>query len=116
MFGRTFLDCRQWRYDEELMYRHGDVLIAQVGGIPAGAHTRPGAVVAHGEITGHSHRFEDSTAVQLYALAGDLFAEVLAPAARIVHEEHGPISIPRGTYRIWRQREYSPREIRIITD
>ena len=98
------------------MYRHGDVLIAPVGEIPAGAHARPGATVAHGEITGHSHRFEDPAAVRLYALAGDLFVEVLTPAARIVHEEHGPISIPNGCYRVWRQREYSPREIRTISD
>src|SRR5262245_55095569 len=98
------------------MYRHGDVLIAPVAEVPAGAHARPGTTVAHGEVTGHSHRFEDPAAVRLFALGSDLFVEVLAPTARIVHEEHGPIPIPRGCYRVWRQREYSPREIRIIAD
>lgn len=98
------------------MYRHGDVLIAPVKQIPAEARPRPGTVVAHGEITGHSHRFEDPASVHLFALDGQLFLKVLADTARIVHEEHGPISIPRGTYRVWRQREYSPREIRTIAD
>jgi hypothetical protein len=98
------------------MYRHGDVLIAPIPAIPAGAHARPGTVVAHGEITGHSHRFDDPAAIALHALDGQLFLQVLADTARIVHEEHGPISIPRGTYRVWRQREYSPEAIRTIAD
>lgn len=98
------------------MYRHGDVLIAPVRGIPAGAHPRPGAVVAHGEVTGHSHRFEEASAVRLFALDNELFLQVLADSARIIHEEHGPITIPQGTYRVWRQREYSPVAIRTIAD
>ena len=31
-------------------------------------------------------------------------------------KEHGPITLPRGTYRVWQQREYSPEAIRIVMD
>jgi hypothetical protein len=98
------------------MYRHGDVLIAPIDRIPADARPHPGAVVAHGEATGHSHRFEQPPAVALFRRGDQLFVEVLADSARIVHEEHHAIDVPRGTYRVWRQREYSPAEIRIISD
>jgi hypothetical protein len=45
-----------------------------------------------------------------------LFLHVLADAAAIVHQEHGPIALPRGTYRVWGQREYIPRGIRNVVD
>ena len=32
---------------------------------------------------------------------------VVADQARVVHEEHGPIELGKGNYRVWRQREYS---------
>jgi hypothetical protein len=32
--------------------------------------------------------------------------------ARVVHEEHGAISLPRGWYRVVRQREYTPGAVR----
>jgi hypothetical protein len=41
---------------------------------------------------------------------------VLADSATVTHEEHGPITLPRGTYRVWRQREYSPEAIRVVRD
>jgi len=34
----------------------------------------------------------------------------------VVHEEHGPISLEPGTYRVWIQREYSPEAIRRVLD
>ena len=45
-----------------------------------------------------------------------LFVRVLADAVRVVHEEHQPITLPRGTYRVWGQREYSPEAIRRVLD
>ena len=41
------------------LYRHGDVLIAEVGSIPKGAVKRPHLVLAEGEMTGHSHRIAE---------------------------------------------------------
>jgi hypothetical protein len=34
----------------------------------------------------------------------------------VVHEEHRPITLTSGYYRVWRQREYSPEEIRVVRD
>jgi hypothetical protein len=97
------------------MYRHGDVLIAPVAAVPEGARRCPHTILAHGETTGHTHRVEPRDAVELFEGGDQLFLRVHAPA-RVVHEEHAPIALPPGTYRVWRQREYSPAEIRTIQD
>jgi hypothetical protein len=36
--------------------------------------------------------------------------------ARLEHDEHMPLSLPQGTYRIRRQREVEPRDARIVVD
>lgn len=99
-----------------MMWRHGDVLIAAVHQLPVGVRRRPGAVLAYGEITGHSHRFQDADSIALWEQDGNLFVQVLTPTAMIVHEEHHPLSIPQGTYRVWMQREYTPQAIRTVID
>ena len=52
----------------------------------------------------------------MYETPDDMFLEVTGETAEVVHEEHATIKLPQGTYRVWRQREYSPTEIRIIRD
>lgn len=39
-----------------------------------------------------------------------------ASGATFVHQEHGPITLPPGNYRVQIQREYSPEEIRNVAD
>jgi hypothetical protein len=41
---------------------------------------------------------------------------VLAGSARLVHEEHRTITLPRGTYRVWGQRKYTPGAIVAVRD
>ena len=36
--------------------------------------------------------------------------------ARVVHEEHGAITVPAGLYRVVRQREYVPGAYRYVAD
>ncbi|MHC0066568.1 hypothetical protein ACWATR_27220 [Nostoc sp. UIC 10890] len=91
-----------------VLYRHGDVLIRGIATLPVAAQRRVGATLAHGEITGHSHRIQQSNAVQLWVHGSDLFLEVKEPSATLVHEEHRAIELPQGLYRVWRQREYRP--------
>ncbi|MFS0514328.1 hypothetical protein ACEYW6_06320 [Nostoc sp. UIC 10607] len=91
-----------------VLYRHGDVLIRRISSLPVGVQRRVGATLAHGEITGHSHRIQQSNAVQLWAHGSDLFLEVKEPTTTLVHEEHRAIELPQGLYRVWRQREYRP--------
>jgi hypothetical protein len=98
------------------MWRHGDVLIAAIAEIPSTARRRPQPVLAEGELTGHSHRLEDPSGAQVYEFGGERFLRITAESARIVHQEHAPIVLPRGTYRVWIQREYSPEAIRRVVD
>ena len=90
------------------LYRHGDVLITSVESIPERAKSRAGLVLAHGEVTGHAHRVETDSRAELFELDDDLFLSVLGSPARVVHEEHKPIELAPGRYRVWRQREYDP--------
>lgn len=99
-----------------MLYRHGDVLVARVGALPLQARPRAGATLARGEFTGHSHRFAEPDAVRLWEANGELFVEVVAERATLVHEEHRPIVLTRGLYRSWMQREYTPTEIRRVID
>lgn len=98
------------------LYRHGDVLVRQVSEIPTAAKKRLHLTLAEGEITGHSHRIAEVGAATLFEKAGQRYLNVTAEHATLVHEEHGPITLSRGCYLIWQQREYSPQEIRTVRD
>jgi hypothetical protein len=98
------------------MWRQGDVFIAVVDAIPAGSVKRPNCVLAEGELTGHSHRVDQTGAAELYECQGALYLRVLAGEAVVVHQEHGPITLSQGVYAVWQQREYTPRALRPVTD
>jgi hypothetical protein len=99
-----------------VQYRHGDVMIQRIDRLPSHAQQRIGTTLAHGEVTGHSHRFAQSNTVQLWERDGNLFLEVKAASAALVHEEHQRIDIPQGFYRYWKQREYRPDAIVEVED
>ena len=98
------------------LYRHGDLLIESAQEIPEGCRRLQHLVLAEGELTGHSHRVAERGAGVLFQGMNAMFLQVTAPTATLVHQEHGPISLTQGVYRVWRQREYSPREIRFVRD
>ncbi len=90
------------------LYRHGDVLVARVETIPTDAERIDGLVLARGEATGHSHRIaEDDGRAQLTRAGAELFLAI-GRTATLVHDEHGPIALEPGHYRVWKQREYVP--------
>ncbi|MDQ3722996.1 MAG: hypothetical protein M3376_08005 [Actinomycetota bacterium] len=103
------------------MYRQGDVLIERVNTIPAGLLAVPKedgrVILAHGEVTGHAH----AVLGDVEFLAADLedleerFLRVEREAS-VVHEEHDTVTLPPGDYRVKRQREYTPEEIRRVAD
>jgi hypothetical protein len=100
-----------------MLWRQGDVLIAQVDSIPDNAVFQPQrTLLVEGEITGHAHRIEFPENAAVWEYEGVLYMKVKARDTRIVHEEHKPITLPEGVYRVWRQREYSPRAIRTVAD
>lgn len=98
------------------MWRHGDVLIAPAAAIPERARPRTSPILAYGEVTGHSHRIAEPESAEFFELDGIIFMNVIAESATVVHEEHRPITLPRGTYRVWQQREYTPTQSRRVAD
>ncbi len=111
------------------LFAQGDLLIEKVADSPLSGSiidaAADGAIVlAEGETTGHRHAiFDRVTMFRDDGLARDIpnglyvgHVRVDAPSARLVHEEHDAITLPRGTYRIRRQRELEPRDARIVAD
>lgn len=106
------------------MYRQGDVLIVPVPeeSVPASAVAAAGEprdargrmVLALGEVTGHAHALVAPG--KLVRQSADRVLLHLPEGGRLSHEEHAPIPLPRGWYRIVRQREYTPSAIRIVAD
>lgn len=102
------------------LWRQGDVLIQRVGSVPPSAGKLKRAVLASGDTTGQRHQVKDRRAARLYSVGegrdAQLFLEVIADEADVVHPEHGAITLPRGAYRVWRQREFDDRGIRFVAD
>jgi hypothetical protein len=98
------------------MWRQGDVLFAAISALPSEAGRKHGLILARGEFSGHSHRIAEPGAAELWQAGPTLFLSILAEQATVVHEEHGPIRLPRGLYRVWQQREYTPQVIRPVVD
>jgi hypothetical protein len=99
--------------------RQGDVLLAKVGKLPAGAvEQKPdGArvVLAYGEVTGHAHAIYEPTKAKLWSAGAERFLQVLEKAA-LQHEEHATAYLEPGIYRLPAQVEYTPAELRRVAD
>ena len=92
-----------------MLFRQGDIYIESVRCLPEGAIKQFSTVLADGELTGHRHRILDFRTACIFQARDEIFIDVVAERAAIVHEEHGTIELNRGVYRVWRQREYDPR-------
>ena len=111
------------RYHAPQSYRQGDVLLVPCGAIPSSAHEETAedgrVVLAHGERTGHAHIMPaDRVAYFRDDGNGQAFLRVGSedPVA-LTHEEHAPLTVQPGTYRILLQREYQPRSApRVVAD
>lgn len=62
-------------------------------------------VLADGEATGHHHQIVSGLA-SLIMMKDKMFLKVMSDYAKLKHEEHKEIDIPKGTYEIKRVREY----------
>jgi hypothetical protein len=101
-----------------MQYRQGDVFIETVTALPDGGADIPRVngrlVLAEGEATGHAHAIAARQA-QLREVAGAVYLTLLT-RAWLRHEEHDPIQLPPGIYRVRRQREYTPEGLRNVAD
>jgi hypothetical protein len=90
------------------LYRHGDVLIQRISHLPQFCQPKEGTTLAYGEVTGHRHRIQQPNAMRLWEKNNTLYLEVIESSATVIHEEHRPLELPQGIYRVWKQREYRP--------
>ena len=98
------------------MFRQGDVLLVRVDAIPTNAKPTPNMILAEGEATGHHHKVEVIEGrADVFELADELFVRVEGDVI-VTHQEHDTIVLPADTYRVVRQREYDPVEIRRVMD
>jgi hypothetical protein len=97
-------------------YRQGDVLLVRIDKLPRGLRQVPRdggrVVLAYGEATGHAHAIADTGADLLASDLEERFLRIVGDFATLTHEEHAPITLPRGAYRVVRQREYTPNALR----
>jgi hypothetical protein len=87
-------------------------------------------VLAEGEVTGHFHRVSnvlDSAVIDHPDLPqvaipedgeeGEKYLKVGSDAgAKLIHDEHDTVDLPKGTYKVTRQREYVPEGQRMVSD
>ena len=111
------------------MFAQGDLLIERVADVePSGTMVAPDAagvsVLAEGELTGHRHAiFDRVTMFRDDALAREIPAglyvghvKVAGGSATVHHQEHAPINLAEGTYRVRRQRELEPKDAVLVAD
>lgn len=84
-------------------YQQGDVMIVKIKKIEGKKLNH--LVLAEGEKTGHSHTITKGEA-ELYEKEGTLFLKVLSESATLTHQEHPPIEIELGEYKIGIVKEY----------
>jgi hypothetical protein len=112
-----------------VMYAQGDILIERVDDVcPSGTILPPDAsgatVLAEGELTGHRHSiFDQVTMFRDEALARDVpgglyigHVKVEGTPVTLRHQEHAPIGLGEGTWRVRRQRELEPKDAVIVAD
>lgn len=100
------------------MLRQGDVLLVPVASVPQSAKVQKvkgRIVLAHGEVTGHAHTVDGRRAQLLIAEGGMTYLTV-EQLTEVRHQEHAPMTLQPGKYKVVRQREYTPEAIRNVAD
>lgn len=88
------------------MYRQGDLLFVKIDNLPKHVGKQRNNILAKGEFTGHMHQL----------MGGDVYNEPkkkkkyahVTDDGVVIHEEHKPVKLEKGTYEVVRQREYKP--------
>ncbi len=109
------------------MYRQGDLLLVKVDGLPSKKRKLNTDIILRGELTGHAHKIINGiiySGVALLETDGEVSRSVsimyveAKKGAKLVHDEHGPITLEPGVYEVRRQREFDGinREFREVID
>jgi hypothetical protein len=104
----------KWNTSMGLLCAQGDILVERVRDAEISGHAIE--CVTHGSEVGHHHRVigsvtlfrDDALAREIPAGLYTLHIQVHSANADLQHEEHAPITLTRGTYRLRRQRQLEP--------
>ena len=100
-------------------WRQGDIYFVKIDeelNLSEGTTLKNG-VIARGEETGHAHRVSPSSlAAGAILVALGRYLRAPEAGASIVHDEHGPIQLPTGTYAVVHQQEFDGLRWRQVWD
>lgn len=106
----------------EKLYQQGDVLIFTTNEIPQDCkEVKPNKsgnlTLAEGEVTGHSHTLDKECGTLFRDNLNQLWLET-NKTTTIKHQEHKPVTIPKGKYKIGIVQEIDPflEEIQSVRD
>lgn len=109
--------------DRPIPWQHGDVLGRPLSHLPEGQKTKRERVngrliIMEGEATGHMHAIEEKGADVWVMDNGEVLLDVTAQEVTITHEEHKPLTIPRGVYQIGQvlEQDHFQDQIRHVLD
>lgn len=86
------------------MYRQGDILLKEIENITGNEIGKTEKVLAEGSTTGHKHILKGAE-VTFYDKDG-LIQINIPKQAKLTHDEHATITIPKGKYEVVKQREF----------
>ena len=101
------------------MIVQGDVFFVRIQNIPRESQKvnrdERGFIIAEGEATGHAHVIHED--IELYETDGVLFIKT-EKTVEVRHEEHRPVTLDPGIWKVGIVREYDPflEEIRTVKD
>lgn len=100
-----------------MIMRQGDVLIQRVDEKLAKGEKVPRdggrVVLAYGEVTHHAHAILAKNCTLFRCEDDTRYMVVTGRAVTLKHEEHSPIRIPPGIYRVRRQAEWMDEPIQV---
>lgn len=102
-------------------WRQGDIYFVKLDEEidPAKGAPVKNGVIAKGETTGHAHRVAPSSlnaGAALLLLDRAMYLRAPEAGATIVHDEHLPIELPKGTYAVVNQQEFDGLRWRQVYD
>ena len=111
------------------LYRHGDLLITRINAVPQSAINISSKIIAEGEVSGHKHKLVGQATVRIITgkevnhtiiervESGDVsinrIPELYFSASedvKLTHEEHKTLELPKGSYKVTKEREFNPFE------
>jgi len=95
------MEKSSWEFGQ--FAQQGDVIIKKVSEVKGKKLDH--LTLAVGEATGHHHTVTEGDA-ELFEHEGTLYLRINSDEAKVTHQEHGTVTIPKGDYQIGIVREY----------